>query len=58
MFLFRKKFEENPFLAKVLEMLNLKQNVFLEEVLDISAEKLLKCQIENKLWEERRKREA
>ena len=30
----------------------------LEEVLDIPAEKLLKCQIENKLWEERRKREA
>lgn len=30
----------------------------LEEVLDIPAENLLKCQIENKLWEERRRRDV
>lgn len=29
----------------------------LEGVLDIPAEKWLKCQMENKLWEERKKRE-
>ena len=29
----------------------------LEEVLDIPAEKWLKCQMESKLWEERKRRE-
>lgn len=28
----------------------------LEEILEIPAENLLKCQMENKLWEERRRR--
>ena len=38
--------------------LTIRSALDLEEVLDIPAEKLLRCQIENKLWEERRRRDV
>ena len=37
--------------------LSVSSAVDLEEVLDIPAEEWLKCQMESKLWEERKKRE-
>jgi plasmid maintenance system antidote protein VapI len=36
--------------------LTIRSALDIEEILEIPAENLLKCQMENKLWEERRRR--
>jgi len=37
--------------------LTIRSALDIEEILEIPAENLLKCQMENKLWEERKRRE-